>query len=110
MKIDLTETEIIMILDAIGQRIDDLSDELVSTGNPETQDQIVALSDLDMDLREQTWNRDDDDLTGRTFSVAEDDFIKMGVDAREQAKLNSKLMMGTASPVDVWSLDGLLED
>ena len=107
MKIELTETEIIMILDAIGQRIDDLNDELTLSGDPETQDQISALADLDMDLREQTWNRDDEALAGRTFSVAEDDFINMGANAREQAKLNSKLMMGTQSGVDVWTLHGL---
>jgi hypothetical protein len=30
----------------------------------------------------------------------------MGENAREQAKLN-RMMQGTASPVDLWSLDGL---
>ena len=62
------------------------------------------------DLMEQSGNTDEwetTDLEGRTFTVAEDDFIKMGADAREQAKLNSKLMMGTQSGVDLWSLDGL---
>tara|TARA_B000000557_G_scaffold229254_1_gene201252 strand:- start:3685 stop:3999 length:315 start_codon:yes stop_codon:yes gene_type:complete len=62
------------------------------------------------DLMEQSGNTDEweaTDLEGRTFTVAEDDFIKMGADAREQAKLNSKLMMGTQSSVDLWSLDGL---
>lgn len=62
------------------------------------------------DLMEQSGNSEEwetTDLEGRTFTVAEDDFIKMGADAREQAKLNSKLMMGTQSSVDLWSLDGL---
>ena len=62
------------------------------------------------DLMEQSGNSDEwetTDLEGRTFTVAEDDFIKMGANAREQAKLNSKLMMGTQSSVDLWSLDGL---
>lgn len=62
------------------------------------------------DLMEQSGNTDEweaTDLEGRTFTVAEDDFIKMGADAREQAKLNSKLMMGTQSSVDVWTLHGL---
>ena len=62
------------------------------------------------DLMEQSGNSEEwetTDLEGRTFTVAEDDFIKMGADAREQAKLNSKLMMGTQSSVDVWALHGL---
>lgn len=62
------------------------------------------------DLMEQSGNSEEwetTDLEGRTFTVAEDDFIKMGADAREQAKLNSKLMMGTQSGVDVWTLHGL---
>ena len=62
------------------------------------------------DLMEQSGNSEEwetTDLEGRTFTVAEDDFIKMGANAREQAKLNSKLMMGTQSSVDLWSLDGL---
>ena len=62
------------------------------------------------DLMEQSGNSEEwetTDLEGRTFTVAEDDFIKMGTNAREQAKLNSKLMMGTQSGVDVWTLHGL---
>ena len=62
------------------------------------------------DLMEQSGNSEEwetTDLEGRTFTVAEDDFIKMGANAREQAKLNSKLMMGTQSSVDVWTLHGL---
>ena len=62
------------------------------------------------DLMEQSGNSEEwetTDLEGRTFTVAEDDFIKTGANAREQAKLNSKLMMGTQSGVDVWSLHGL---
>ncbi len=62
------------------------------------------------DLMEQSGNSEEwetTDLEGRTFTVAEDDFIKMGENAREQAKLNSKLMMGTQSGVDVWTLHGL---
>ena len=82
---------------------------LEQAGSMEDSDGQPAF-ELLHDLMEQSGNSDEwepTDLEGRTFSVAEDDFIKMGVDAREQAKLNSKLMMGTASPVDLWSLEGL---
>ena len=61
------------------------------------------------DLMEQSGNSDEwepTDLDGRTFTIAEDDFIKLDENAREQAKLN-RMMQGTASPVDLWSLDGL---
>ena len=82
---------------------------LEQAGTMEDSDGQPAF-ELLHDLMEQSGNSDEwepTDLEGRTFSVAEDDFINMGADAREQAKLNSKLMMGTASPVDLWSLEGL---
>ena len=99
LNIRVTERELDLIMDLLheaGDRVD-------ADGNPAIE--------LCHDLMEQSGGVVDDleptDLEGRTFTVAEDDFIKMGTDAREQAKLNSRLMMGTASPVDLWSLDGL---
>mgnify|MGYP003110151414 FL=1 len=82
---------------------------LEQAGTMEDSDGQPAF-ELLHDLMEQSGNSDEwepTDLEGCTFSVAEDDFINMGADAREQAKLNSKLMMGTACPVDLWSLEGL---
>ena len=84
MNIELTETEIIMILDCIGSRLDDLNDELTFSGDPETIDEISALADLDMELREAAWNRNDE------IPDAAEAMITQG-----------------AQSVDVWSLDGL---
>ena len=110
MKIELTETEITHIMDALRERVNDLRESHSISGDAEEADLANELEELEFDLFEAT-SRDNptntDGLTGRTFTVAEDDFIKMGTDAREQAKLNSKLMMGTQSGVDVWTLHGL---
>ena len=100
LNIRVTQRELDLILDLLheaGERTD-------ADGQPAIE--------LCHDLMEQSGDVIDEleatDLDGRTFTVAEDDFIKMGANAREQAKLNSRLMMGTQnSGVDVWSLDGL---
>ena len=63
------------------------------------------------DLMEQSGNSDEwepTDLDGRTFTVAEEDFIDHGMRAREMQKASSRaadrrserMMKGTASPVD----------
>ena len=63
------------------------------------------------DLMEQSGNSDEwepTDLDGRTFTIAEDDFIDAGIQARELQKASSRaadrraerMMKGTASPVD----------
>ena len=53
MNIELTEDEVIMILDCIGARIEDLETTLGWTPDcGETRDQLSAMADLDMDLRE----------------------------------------------------------
>ena len=67
------------------------------------------------DIMEQTarqddfeWDVDPTDLDGRTFTVAEEDFIDHGMRAREMQKASSRaadrrserMMKGTASPVD----------
>ena len=95
----------------VTQRELDLIMDLLHEAGLRTDADGQPAIELCHDLMEQSGGVVDDleptDLEGRTFTVAEDDFIKMGTDAREQAKLNSRLMMGTASPVDLWSLDGL---
>ena len=103
-----------MILDCIGARIEDLETTLGWTPDcGETRDQLSAMADLDMDLREQTFRRDGfgNDLVGLTFTVEAKDFIEnQGSTAREQQTLNNRLMQGTISQVDVWSLDGLEDE
>ena len=79
LNILLTESDVNMIMDI-----------LLDSNNlsPETQD-------LAHDLMEQVARQDDDwdleptDLNGRTFTIAEDDFIDAGIQAREQAKATS---------------------
>ena len=39
--------------------------------------------------RQDDWELEPTDLNGRTFSIAEDDFIDAGIQAREQAKATS---------------------
>jgi len=66
-------------------------------------DLLQQLAEMDTDIREQVWNTEE---ARTSFTVAEDDFIQRGMDAREQAKANSRaamrrnkrLMKGTASP------------
>jgi len=118
MKIELDEGDVNAILDAVCNQIADLEDTLTWMGEdteaPALRARVQLLAELDMDIREQAFRRDDwdtdlesTDLTGRVFSVPEEDFIKMGIDAREQAKLNNRLKHSTVSAVDVWSLNGL---
>ena len=45
------------------------------------------------DLMEQSGDVADDSLQGRTFTIGEDDFIQRGMDAREEAKANSRAAM-----------------
>ena len=78
LNIRVTECELDLILDLLheaGSRTD-------SNGQP--------AFELCHDLMEQSGRVVDDleptDLEGRTFSVAEDDFINAGMDAREQMK------------------------
>jgi len=122
MKIELDEDEVIAILDALCNQIADLEDTLTWMGEdkeaPAIRERVQFLSELDMDLREQTWNRPEhrtlgtNDLTGLTFLVGEEDFVDAGIHAREQQKLNNRLMQGTQNTVDVdiWSLEGLEEE
>ena len=105
MKIELDETEITHILDALSGRINDLTDTLAMAGDPEIEDEIAALEELSFDLFESL-HRDD----GFGADAAPDaalGFIQAGIDAREEVKAssmaaerrNERMMKGTASPV-----------
>lgn len=112
MKIELTETEITHIMDALRERVNDLRDSHSISGDIEEADLANELEELEFDLFEassRTSPVNTNDLTGLTFLVGEDDFIDAGIEAREKMKqkLNDRLMNGTQSGVDIWSLDGL---
>ena len=108
MKIELTETEITHIMDALDARIEDLTDCLATVGDPEIEDEIGALTELCMDLFEAVNRRDGwgDGATDR-FPDAALDMVQAGIDAREQTKASSRaaerraerMMQGTASPI-----------
>ena len=109
LTIKVTEAEINMIMDALHV--------IARMGGDTHGHDIAELRDLEHDLMEQVarhddpdWNIDTEptDLEGRTFSIAEDDFIDHGMRAREMQKASSmaadrrseRMMKGTASPVD----------
>ena len=108
MKIELDENELEIILDALHERTEALSEipELASA-NPLIADQIAELEDLAADLsemlhRDDGWDRDNDAVPD-----AAAEFIQAGIDTREQVKASSRaaarrverMMSGTASPV-----------
>ena len=106
MKIELTETEITHIMDALDARIEDLTDSLATVGDPEIEDEIDALTELCMDLFEAL-NRPEDPFSGSPVVDAALDMVQAGIDAREEVKATSRaaerrterMMKGTASPV-----------
>lgn len=108
MKIELDENELEIILDALHERTEALSEipELASA-NPMIAEQIAELEDLAADLsemlhRDDGWDRDNDAVPD-----AAAEFIQAGIGAREQVKASSRaaarrverMMSGTASPV-----------
>ena len=74
------------------RELDLIMDLLHEAGNRTDADGQPAF-ELCHDLMEQSGGVVDDleptDLDGRTFTVAEDDFIDAGIQAREQAKASS---------------------
>ena len=106
MKIELTETEITHIMDALDARIKDLTDTLAMAGDPMIEDEIAELTELSMDLFEAL-NRPEDPFSGSPVVDAALDMMQAGIDAREQAKAssraadrrNERMMRGTATPV-----------
>ena len=107
MKIELNETELTHILDALTERVKDLTDTLAPAGDHMIEDEIAALEELSFDLfeslhRDDGWDRDSDAVPD-----AAAEFIQVGIDAREQVKASSRaaerrserMLVATASPV-----------
>ena len=113
MKIELDETEITHILDALSERVKDLTDTLAMAGDPEIEDEIGALTELSMDLFEAMNRKDDGWDPGHSPSDCADidnanaQFIQAGIDAREQVKAssraaerrNERMMKGTTGTI-----------
>ena len=108
MKIELTETEITHIMDALDARIEDLKTAAMFGDANEIEDEIAELTDLSMDLFEALSRKDDD--WGRENDAVPDaalDMVQAGIDAREMQKAASRaaqrrterMMKGTASPL-----------
>ena len=106
MKIELTETEITHIMDALDARIEDLTDCLATVGDPEIEDEIAELTELCMDLFEAV-NRPEDPFSGSPVVDAALEMVQAGIDAREEVKAtsraaerrNERMMKGTATPI-----------
>ena len=106
MKIELTETEITHIMDALDGRVEDLRDTLALGADPMIEDEIAELTELSMDLFEAL-NRPEDPFSGSPVVDAALDMMQAGIDAREQVKAssraaerrNERMMRGTASPI-----------
>ena len=101
LTIKLTESEINLIT-LLLEQAGTMEDE---NGQPAFE----LLHDImEQTARQDDWDLEPTDLDGRTFSVAEDDFIDAGIQAREMQKASSRaadrraerMMKGTASPVD----------
>jgi hypothetical protein len=113
MKIELTETEILHIMDALDARIEDLGNTVTFGDDPMIQDQIGEMRDLATDLFEAISRQDDGwdsaptELEGFTFTVRGEELVKpwkvnhdrhiaetqmfnAGVDAREKTKATSR--------------------
>ena len=106
MKIELTETEITHIMDALDGRVEDLRDTLALGADPMIEDEIAELTELSMDLFE-AMHRPEDPFSGSPVVDAALDMVQAGIDAREQVKAssmaaerrNERMMKGTASAV-----------
>jgi len=106
MNIDLTETEIIHIMDSLRMRVNELRDEATQWGGKGLIDLANELEELEHDLFEVSARRDDGWDNDPVPSAALD-MVQAGIDAREQTKASSmaadrraeRMMKGTASPV-----------
>ena len=78
MKIELTETELIHIMDSLNERVKDLRD----CDDPESRDLANELEELEHDLFEHQSRHDD----ASWQLSAEAQFIQAGIDAREAVK------------------------
>ena len=94
MKIELSETEIIHIMDSLRLRCQDLRD----CDDAETADLANELEELEHDLFEASARRDDwtedlepTEIGEELFELsAEAQMIQAGIDAREQVKASSR--------------------
>ena len=94
MKIELTETEIIHIMDSLRLRVQDLRD----CDDAETADLAHELEELEHDLFEASARRDDwtedlepTEIGEELFELsAEAQMIQAGIDARAQVKASSR--------------------
>ena len=80
--IDLTDTELVHIMDSLRLRVADLRE---SPFGPELDDLANELEEIEHDLFE-AFNRQDDGWD----ASAEAQFIDAGIDAREQQKATSR--------------------
>ena len=87
LTIKLTERELDLIHQCISTNMETIKRRHDVTGS--TADLIQELGELSDDLLEQLHRRDDG-WEGKTFTIAEDDMIQRGMDAREQAKMHSR--------------------
>jgi len=109
MKIELSDTEITHIMDALRERVNDLRDAHSISGDIETADLANELEELEHDLFE-AMSRPPGCAEHRPAVASgqlwADDMIQAGIDAREQVKAssmaadrrNERMMKGTASP------------
>jgi hypothetical protein len=88
LTINLTEREIDLLHQCISTNIETVKRRHDVTGS--TADLIQELGELSDDLLEQLHRRHGDSLEGKTFTLAEDDMIQRGMDAREQSKMHSR--------------------
>ena len=88
LTIMLTEREIDLLHQCLSTNIETVKRRHPMTGS--TADLIQELGELSDDLLEQLHRRDGDSWEGKTFTIAEDDMIRRGMDAREQSKMHSQ--------------------
>ena len=84
MKIELSDTEITHIMDALRERVNDLRDAHSISGDIETADLANELEELEHDLFEAMSRPAV--ASGQLWA---DDMIQAGIDAREQVKASS---------------------
>ena len=86
MKIELTETEIIHIMDSLRLRVQDLRD----CDDAETADLANELEELEHDLFEASARPGDWTEDLEPTEIAETQMFNAGVEAREQVKATSR--------------------
>ena len=98
MKIELTETEIIHIMDSLRLRVQDLRNRARQRSCAETADLANELEELEHDLFEASARRDDwtedlepTEIGEELFELsAEAQMIQAGINARAQVKASSR--------------------